>query len=48
VERIWDAAVREMGTDLLCGYLMDDARLAEDDYSVFHTICAEHGTVHVR
>ena len=48
MERIWDAAVREMGTDLLCGYLMDDARLAEDDYSVFHTICAEHGTVHVR
>ena len=48
VERIWDTAAREMGFDLLCGYLIDDARLAEADYSVFHSVCAEHGTVHVR
>jgi DNA-binding NarL/FixJ family response regulator len=48
VERIWDAAVRETGIDLLCGYLIDDACLAEDDYSVFRGVCAEHGTVHVR
>jgi DNA-binding NarL/FixJ family response regulator len=48
VERIWDAAAGEMGFDLLCGYLIDEARLAEDDYSVFRSICSEHGTVHVR
>jgi DNA-binding NarL/FixJ family response regulator len=48
IERIWDAAARETGIELLCGYLIDNARLADDDYSVFQDICTAHGTVHVR
>jgi len=48
VERIWDEAVRATGVDLMCGYCVDAARLADADYSVFRQICDAHGTVHVR
>ena len=48
VERAWDGIARDMGVDLLCGYVIDPSRVAEGDYSVFRGICAEHGTVHVR
>jgi len=48
MERVWDAAVRVSGADLLCGYCVDAARLADDGYSVFREICALHETTQVR
>jgi DNA-binding NarL/FixJ family response regulator len=47
LERAWDAAVRTTGADVLCGYLIDGARLGENGYAVFRDICGAHGDVHV-
>ncbi len=47
LERAWDAAVRATSADVLCGYLIDGARLAENGYAVFRDICGAHGDVHV-
>ena len=47
IERVWDETVRAAGADLLCGYCVDAARLADQEYSVFREICAVHGAVHV-
>ena len=48
IERIWDEIARSLGIDLFCGYLVDAARVAEQEYGVFRDVCAAHGTVHVR
>jgi hypothetical protein len=48
IERIWDAVARTAGANLLCGYCVDAARLADQGYWIFREICALHGAVYVR
>ncbi len=48
IERAWDTSIRAMGGDLLCGYLLNGSRLADEDYEVFQQVCGCHQTVHVR
>jgi DNA-binding NarL/FixJ family response regulator len=48
IERVWDETARATGADVLCGYCVDAARLADQGYGVFREICAAHGTTHVR
>lgn len=47
IEHLWDEVVTATGADLLCGYSVDQARLADAEYSVFHQICGMHEIVHV-
>jgi DNA-binding NarL/FixJ family response regulator len=48
LERAWDCVARRLKADVLCGYLLDSARLAENSYTVFRQVCAEHAAVSVR
>jgi hypothetical protein len=48
IERVWDETARATGADVLCGYCVDAARLADQDYTVFREICAVHGAANVR
>ncbi len=47
VELAWDAAAKAIGAHMLCGYAINDDRLAEDRYGVFRDVCARHDAVHV-
>jgi DNA-binding NarL/FixJ family response regulator len=48
LERLWNELPRTCHLDILCGYLLNVARLREDDYAFFQGICTEHSDVHVR
>lgn len=47
LERAWDEAVRRTGAAVLCGYVIDGARVADNGYAVFRDVCGVHADVHV-
>jgi hypothetical protein len=47
IEQAWDAAIGKTASSVLCGYLVEGARYAEDGYSTFRDVCALHSAVHV-